>query len=679
MSSLSLNIINSLVADSAFIVSEQLPMDTQTKVYLHQFNQVYDNSVYLPLSIAALVAAAKADPFIVANYSFAELSFIREPVDQIIAKYEWPCVLGFSIYIWNEQLSLAIAKKAKQVGDCITIVGGPSVLEDSESFLRQHPYIDFLVHGEGEQTFPELMKCLKSRGNLLSVSGISFLKNGVYYKTASRKRSAELDDFPSPFLTGEFDSVIKHPYQFQAIWETNRGCPFSCSFCYWGSNLLAKIKCFSIDRLKEELKWIADNKIKFMYAADANFGIIERDVEIADMIVESKLSSGYPNSFFINYSKNTGERVFEIAKKFHKVGLSKGTTLSLQSLDEGVLELIKRKNIKMSVFRDLQRKYREFGIPSYTEFILPLPGETLESFISGIELTFESGEHDQIAIYLCRLLPNTEMSSPESRQNFGYKSRFLPILSAHASIVKNDSNKDDVPEYEECLFATNTMPVEDWQYAMLFSTAVVSYLCLKSLYFISLYLYFEHNIKFVDFLKSIILYVDNNPDKVPFLAKEHDRVKKHINAILHGNAEVDYDGTGLHGIRWPIEEVLFIQISQNRDVFYNEMHSIVQDMLKTKSYDCLEEVADLFGYQHRRLVDISLNENDYVSQYEWNWPEYFASAILNEKPILAKKRTKSILDDIFKYNNREEFHKFHVWFGRRGKLFYYPETWEFCV
>ena len=87
-------------------------------------------------------------------------------------------------------------------------------------------------------------------------------------------------DIPSPYLAGYFDEIVDEmreqglePY---ALWETNRGCPYSCTFCDWGSATMTKVRKFSLERAKAEAKWFSDKKIKAVYNCDANFGIFPR-------------------------------------------------------------------------------------------------------------------------------------------------------------------------------------------------------------------------------------------------------------------------------------------------------------------------------------------------------------------------------------------------------------------
>ena len=138
---------------------------------------------------------------------------------------------------------------------------------------------------------------------------------------------------------------------FQAIIETNRGCPFPCTFCYWGKGGLSrKYKFHGLQRTFAELEWCANHKIQYVFNADSNFGMHRRDRQIAEKIVQLKNSLGFPKKFRTCYGKNTDERIFEIGTLFHEHEIEKGITLSRQSLNENTLKIIKRDNVMHEFF-----------------------------------------------------------------------------------------------------------------------------------------------------------------------------------------------------------------------------------------------------------------------------------------------------------------------------------------
>ena len=119
---------------------------------------------------------------------------------------------------------------------------------------------------------------------------------------------------------------------------------------------------------------------------DANFGMFERDLQIAEKLVDLKETFGYPNRLQVSYAKNQPDRVFQINKLLADHGIGKGATLALQSLEPKVLENVGRANISKEEYMRRIAQFRSAGISTYTELILGLPGETLDTFCHGVRL-----------------------------------------------------------------------------------------------------------------------------------------------------------------------------------------------------------------------------------------------------------------------------------------------------
>src|SRR5262249_29656407 len=117
-------------------------------------------------------------------------------------------------------------------------------------FLREHRFIDLCVHGEGETPFLAILEMLPGR-DWPSIGSTSFLDaDGAYRQSARSGRKRDLDEIPSPFLSGAFAPLMAaNPQEnWIGLWETNRGCPFQCTFCDWGSATATKVNQFALDR-----------------------------------------------------------------------------------------------------------------------------------------------------------------------------------------------------------------------------------------------------------------------------------------------------------------------------------------------------------------------------------------------------------------------------------------------
>lgn len=393
---------------------------------------------FLPLSLGMLIsyARAKLSP---AVYDLTP-RFIRtlEQLHQEVAG-SGTGVFLFSDYIWNVENHLRASAWVKQTfPNAITIHGGPSVPaypDACEDFMRDNPHVDFCARGEGEKTVVELLEHLAvSAAKPHQVRGLSFLENGRLVQTENRERSRTLDEFPSPYLTGVFDKL--HQNAIYAILETNRGCPYGCTFCDWGAATLQKIRCFSLDRVRAEIEWISAHKMRDLSIADANFGILPRDVEICRILCEEKLKTGYPHRVLINYAKNTHRDVLAIVEMMAKVGLITSGTISIQTRDETTLKTIRRRNIKNVEYEKLQSAFAEKDLPLDSQLMLGLPGATLESFKADLRHYFF--EDINVRVFRTVLLPNSPMADPEYRRTYDLKTDESQTILSTSTMSEQD-------------------------------------------------------------------------------------------------------------------------------------------------------------------------------------------------------------------------------------------------
>ena len=326
-------------------------------------------------------------------------------------------VVLFSNYIWNVEANLELSRRAKELDpDCTTIHGGPSTPAypgACEDFLRRERHVDFAVRGEGEQTLVELLRAL-ARGDARSIeiAGVSVLVGDRFVQHPTRERAVDLDRFPSPYLTGVLDGYDPGSWEAATI-ETNRGCPYGCTFCDWGSATLQKLRTFDLERLRAEIDWIADRQIPQIWIADANFGILPRDVEIAHAICGAKRRTGFPRRVIVNYSKNTHKHLVEIVELFVDVGLVHEGTISLQTRDPHTLDAVRRRNIKTPDYDKLRDVFARKGLPLATHLMLALPGSTVRSFKEDLRHYFD--EPINVLIFHTAMLPNSPMADPAYR------------------------------------------------------------------------------------------------------------------------------------------------------------------------------------------------------------------------------------------------------------------------
>jgi putative methyltransferase len=530
-------------------------------------NNYYGENVYLPLTSGVLWAYARTDPCVTDEWEKPIFLYKKEPIDQAILKLgdPLPDLVAFSSYIWNWEWNRALAKAVKQKSPGTRIVmGGVHVPDEpDDEWFFDHPEVDFLIHGEGEASFTAFIKEFANGRNWARVPGLS----APGFRT--KRQFHPLDDLRSPYLDGVFNDILPREKRWQVLHETNRGCPYACTFCEWGASALNKIRPFPIGRVLEEIEWFGRNKIDYVDNADANFGILQRDEEIADAVAKAKEKYGYPNKFrtsFAKYSNTTiAERIFRIAKALHRTGQLKAVTLALQSTHGETTELIKRKNIAMEGFAAWQDRYRAEGIPTYTELILGLPGETLFSFLDGIDKVLDSGQHEGFFVYLCTLLPNSEMAHPAYIKEHGIRWAHMRAMLTHGTPAPG------VPdEWQETVVETKTMSHDSWlqAYMLAWTTQVLHSFGLTRWW---AQRQWEAGTKYSQFYRQLNDVASSYKDSILFRAWHHTW------RLLHGALEGEPWTNVLPDfgtISWPPDEGGFLMIAADLDRFYDEMERL---------------------------------------------------------------------------------------------------------
>ena len=148
----------------------------------------------------------------------------------------------------------------------------------------------------------------------------------------------------------------------------------------------------------------------------------------------------------------------------------------------------------------MQKRYHEEDIPVYTEFLLGLPGETYDSFVRGIDRAIEAGLHDQLNIFFCEALPNSEMADPDYVKQHGIKTQRVELAEFHATKRK----PGEVVEYEDIVVATDTMPVTDLKRAATFAWMIQILHGLKLGFFVLAFLNDRFKVKYSDFCNYVL-------------------------------------------------------------------------------------------------------------------------------------------------------------------------------
>ena len=281
--------------------------------------------------------------------------------------------------------ALEAAKKAKDNG-CTVVMGGPHPSFVDEDVLKEK-YADFIIHGEGEITFPELLNTIKAGEDLSKVKGISYIDDGKIIRTEPRELIEDLDSlpFPSRHLINT-DSYKRFGLKYGgersvAVMSTSRGCPHGCKFCVTPQMYGKRWRARSAESVVSEIESIY---YKYGYNAiafnDDNFTVSPKRVkEICTLILEKNLDIWW-------WSLSTAEMLLrneDMVKLMAKAG-AKTVYIGIESSNP---ETIKEfdKNIRADTPERVVALLKRNGLQIFASYILGGLSDDISSILGTIK------------------------------------------------------------------------------------------------------------------------------------------------------------------------------------------------------------------------------------------------------------------------------------------------------
>ena len=628
-------------------------------IYMVQVSNASEGCYFLPYAAGLLVNYAFKSETIKNNYEFKRFVFRKEDIDECVKTLDNPFLVGFSNSIWCSNYNKALAAAVKKAyPECFILFGGKE-LPRSNAYLEKYPFIDYLIHLEGVEPFRALLEELvKDKPDFSSIKNISYRTNeGNVINEIELPYTA---DYPSPYLDGIFEEMMNNPeFRFVTAIETNRGCPFSCSYCDFDSSC-TKVRMRKLEDVFEEIEWVGRHQIDYLICNDANFGLFERDLNIAEKLVETKQKYGFPLKLQVSAAKADIPYVFMINKLLNEHGMSKGATISFQTLAPDALFNIGRENIPLDRYSELMAKYNALNIPTFTDMILGLPGETYESFCDGIGKLLTAGQHTSIYVYSCNILTNTPLWDKKYQEKFKIKAIHIPFAQYHCDKVKSN----EIEEYSTEIVETSTMSRIDFGRSKLFSVVVQCFHCFGLLQAFSMYLHTENGIAYKDFYKLLIKWMQQNRQSI--CGEEFADIEEQIAVYLRGGMMDPYTDPVFGNITWPLEEAAYLQIIMQFDRFYDEIQSFL------KSFNIDNDVfEDLLKYQKSIVKMPGIKKQSVILKYDFH--KYFRGVYTNTPKSLKKHQNRLTLCDINIPDNWKDYSKIVVWYGRKGEKNLYKD------
>jgi len=459
-----------------------------------------------PLNIGYIASYVKAQ--FGSDVEIKLFKYIEKLEDEL--EHSTPDIIGFSNYVWCKRISLEMSRIFLKLNpNGVIIWGGPNFpldLPSQEIFFKENSIIDIYVPVEGEIGFSNVIKKaieIKSkdefRNKMLEepIDGcITRLKNGKLQYSTSPIRTKQLDEIPSPYTTGLLDEFFDG--RLAPMIQTNRGCPFSCTFCVDGSDLANKVNSFSTERVSKELHYIAKHvtpKMHSMHISDLNFGMYPQDLEICDSIKEIQQKYNFPKYVKVTSGKNKQEKIIAAIKK---LGNSTYMAMSVQSMDPQVLSNIRRDNISKDALIALGPALKDEGLTTSSDVIIGLPGESYQSTIQTLKDLIHA-DIDWIDVWTLMLLDGSELNTPKERNKWNLKSKFRIIPRDFVKL----KNGTVVTEIEEVGIGSSSLSFDE--YAELRLLALILRVTKSGAIFSPLFKFLkEQNIDSFDLLEAMV-------------------------------------------------------------------------------------------------------------------------------------------------------------------------------
>lgn len=537
-----------------------------------------------------------------------------------------PDLVAFSSYDWNKNRHAKLAQLIKKkFPSTLTIVGGPSIPKQDPDFFKTYTGFDLFVLGEGEKVFKEVLESLVYSKSIPNHVPGTVWKNedGKWIKNPAPTLLKGPLEIPSPWLQGYFTNILTELKNSGCtrfgFLETNRGCPYSCTFCDWGGLVSQKIRAFDLDRVKSEIDYLA-NHVSEIFIMDANFGILARDLEITDYLIEaSRRPNSQLKSVQMAYAKNSNDRVVEIASRFEAAGLNEmGITLSYQTLTDRSLKAIRRSNISSEKYIEIASKLRAKNIPFYTDIIIGLPEDSMSDVLETIEKTLQM-DPDDIHFHSLALLPNAEMYEKKYREIHGIETE---------KVIGRDSPFPNETEFKEIVVQTNSLERNERTKLFKLKELLAVFHLGRWTYYLAWYLHREKNVRLVDFYMRMNQWALSLPDSVVNRCLGEYFFNKYNQGYYH----FDRGSGELFGIRWQgryfhKHSFLWLCVSANREKFFSE----IRHFMKQFEVDD-NAVEDLIRYSDFSIIRYDFDPKNPINQiFEYNWYEYFNNNVALKK------------------------------------------------
>jgi putative methyltransferase len=610
------------------------------KVYFAQINNVIADATFLPLSAAYVWAYCNEN---VEGWELGDILFERQPIDEYLTQITDPDVFAISTYVWNWDISRELARAVrKKWPSCLIVMGGPQVPAKKEWLRENRDICDLIVTYAGERAFAELLNGNYTAPGIMSVD----------HYTPPRPDKM-VDDIPSPYLSGLMNRLMKPGKEYSAIIETNRGCPYACTFCDQEAMYYNKIAKFDYDRVIAEIEWVSDHKIDFLYFADSNVGIFARDIEFIKHVAKCKNEKGFPRQIDYSTAKQQPDRIVELGRILNQEAkIKRGVTIALQSMNPATLTAIKRINIANTKLEEMVSAYNNAGVDNYCELIVGLPEESLDTWINGIGKILELGSDHALTVHPLSIVPNTPFSDETYKSKYG-----LVYTPTPAPAGGNVYPEDSKGEVDFVCHTSNTFTTDGYVDMYFFAKGIViphHYHGVSQV--IATYLYREHGIPLIDYYRFLFEW---SKSSTGILNKEYIA---HTTSLRESLFEMKTWGRAIEGG----DDFHFQDNGATAAFLYSNIDEVYKELTQIIKFKYKVDISAVLVY-NKHILDL-YDKTDYTASFSKNWNNWFFN-----NAILENAQTVVEVTPV-KYKNSTDHAKHLFWYGRKSKRCFLQTT-----
>ena len=322
-------------------------------------------------------------------------------------------VIIFSCYIWNIDYVTELAGELRKIApDCSVWAGGPEVSYDSRRFLQDHPAVDLVMCGEGEEVFYQLTECYDgSMASIPGLAGVTIRREDAHVEDNGFAPLMDMDRLP--FVYDDFSSFA-HKILY---YETSRGCPFSCSYCL--SSIDKRVRFRSMSKVKQELDAFLAARVAQVKFVDRTFNCdVERAKEIWAYLTHH--DNGVTNFHFEISSDILDDACIDLFRQM-RPGLIQ-LEIGVQSTNPPTLDAIHRRVDFEKLFLRVDQVHALGNIHQHLDLIAGLPYEDYERFSHSFDHVY-AHIPDQLQLGFLKVLKGTRMMEESPDYRIRYRDR----------------------------------------------------------------------------------------------------------------------------------------------------------------------------------------------------------------------------------------------------------------